>query len=170
MNNIKINDILGLLNFVSSTDDFLNKYTRVNGINLYGYEAMDLTNRQGALIMVDNDQYCINVPMNIRSFLNIKTYLDYHTKSVMSSSQIMGIFSNLYGINFVAGIIKDADDDYFETYLITEKDGKFSCVNIYLSDLFCISNSLKFPVYINKEIVDRRKLSFKEISGQMFLY
>jgi bifunctional DNase/RNase len=162
MNSINIDKISGLLNILSNTNDFFKNYELVTNIKLYGYENFTGSGNLGFLIQYGDGEYCINVPINSRSFLNIKWYFDHHIQSLVNSYGLHGVISNNFNINYVLAYIHDAIDDYFETFIIVEKDNKFICSDILISDVFCMSNHLTFPIYINSEITKRRKINFKQ--------
>ena len=63
----------------------------------------------------------------------------------------------------ILGFVKDAHDDYFESYIVYEKDGKFICANMPISDIFGIKGNTKFPVFLNKKIIEKRSVSYEEI-------
>jgi len=163
MNNIKIKNILGLINFVTCSDDFLDQYDLVMGSNSYFYESMDLSLKYGIALINEKDEKCVNVPISINSYLALKRQCDVKSIHVYTAHSITNVLSNLFSINVVLGFIKDVHDEYFESYILYEKDNKFVCVNMLVSDIFTIKSNVKFPVFINKKIIEKRKIKYSEI-------
>ena len=167
MNEIDVEDILGVINFVTCSRDFFEDYSEIDTINVYSYEGIDNTPCAGLIITPEDTDLSVSVPISLRSFLNIKMYMDVQTKSLATPENLLNFISNNYDISFPMAFIKDVYDDYFETYLLFGKDEKYMCVNSFLSDIFCLRNIMDIPVFINKEIIRKRGFYYEEVKKNL---
>jgi len=162
MNSMDLNEIKGIINFVSCAEDFNKQYDLVVGINLYFYEKLDLSLKYGMVLMNEEKEKALNVPLSLKSYLTLKTPIDTQIMDVQTIYSLVNIISNRSSLNIVMGIIKDVHEDYFESYIVLEVDGEFLCINIPISDIFAIKNISIFPVFVNNEIIEKRKINYEE--------
>jgi len=166
MNNQPLDDIKGLVQYVAGTDDINKKYSTVKQSSLYHYENLDSSLKFGIVISFfekESEKWCINIPLSFRAFLNVKFYSDYHSIKITTMHTVMNLFSNRHDIRFVCGIVKDIHEDYFESFLIMGDGEKYTAVDLPLSDIMSMTNSLSFPVFVNNEIIKKRKIDFNTV-------
>lgn len=162
MNRINLDSISGILNFVTCSENFISKYDLIIGTNLYFYEEMDIALKYGLILMNEDGDKSVNVPLSLKSYLTLKTPSDIQIMDIQTIHSLVNIISNKCGISIVAGFIKDVHGDYFESYIVLEYNGEFMCVNIPVSDLFTMKITSVFPVFINNEIIEKRKVKYEE--------
>lgn len=164
MNNVDIERINGILNFYSDSQDFLEQYERMGSSYIYNIDGIEEKRKFGLVITTANKKKCIPVLLNQRSFLNLKLYLDQHTKQIPSCAGLFNILSNIYDINLICAFVREVHNDMFYTFLVTEKNGQFFCINTFLSDAVCFTRTMDFPLYMNKKIVEDKGILPSEIN------
>ena len=170
MNTINAEIMSGILQYVGSVEDFYKQYSTVNQTFLYHYECLDCSLKYGFLInFIDEqqDQWSVNVPLSLRAYLNVKFYSDLHSIRTSTMHNFMNVISNRYNVSFVCAIIRDLHDEYFETYLIVGDGKKFTALDISISDILSITNTLSFPIYMNNKIIEKRKVNKKTVMGYL---
>ena len=163
MNTVDLKSIYGILNFVSSCDNFIKQYELIIGSNLYFYEELDISIKYGLVLMTDNKKRCINIPLSLKSFLTMKTPTDSNIIDINTIHSLFNVLSNKCSLNIVLGFIKDVHKEYFESYLLLEETGQFICSNLPVSDIFAIKNFSRFPFFINKEILDKISIDYGDV-------
>lgn len=170
MNNIDIDNIGGIINYCSKSNNFQEEYSIVKKIGIYCYDPGSPSSHYGAILNFYDSELSVDVPVSMRSFLNIKKYIDSHTKFVPTSQGLFNILSNFYGVNILLSYVSMEKNNFFETFLLMEQSNKFFCTNSYFSDVICMKNSIKIPIYVNKEIIEKNGMTDKEISIFHYLY
>jgi len=154
MNKIDEKEIKGILNFIGKSKDFSSEYMRVKNFKVYSNQIDLKTLMYGVICwFVEDRDISLKVNISMRSFLNIKNYLEGHTENIQTAHDMFSTISNFYDLNFVAAIVPYYKREHYSTYLILEKDGEFLSVNCYFSDIVCMVQKMNMPVYIHKEIV-----------------
>jgi bifunctional DNase/RNase len=164
MDNNEINNAMGIIQYVGDIEDLDKEYSTIKNSFLYYYENLDGSIRFGiltAFIEKEQEKWCMNIPLSFRSFLNIKFYSDYHSIRVTTTHTIMNVFSDRYDVKFICGIIKDIHDDYFESFLVFRSGEKYTVVDLPIADIMSMTNTLCFPVFVNNEIIKRRKMNYE---------
>jgi len=164
MNLVNPDSVKGIVNYASCSEDFMSQYSLIIGTNLYFYEEIDITIKYGLILINKDEKNTVNVPLSIKSYLTLKNPSDLQTVNIQTIHSLMNIISNRCGMNIINGFIKDVHGDYFESYILFEFNGEFICVNIPVSDIFAMRNTTNFPVYINNEIIEKRKVNYKEFT------
>lgn len=167
MNSLVLDKIKGLIECCSESKDFFSQYVKMSQCLLYSINTMDEDNKFGVIVRLEKEKKVLSVPLVLKSFLNVKTYLDLQTQQIPTSQGLFNVLSNFYGVNLVLSFIKEVRDDIYYTYLLTEKDNRFFCINIYFSDVVCISRSVDLPVYINKKIIKENGIVEKDIGNYL---
>jgi bifunctional DNase/RNase len=168
MNSIEIGSIKGLMNFLGRSKDFQGEYYTLKRVNLYTNQLNPKDTVYGVVCsFIENRDICLKINISLRSYLNIKNYLDTHLKkgSVFSCFDLMGTISNHYQLNFISAIVYQYENGHFKTCIVMEKDENFLSADIYFSDVICIIQKMKMPIFINKEIVHHFGISPEEVAS-----
>jgi bifunctional DNase/RNase len=161
MDFIKTENIKGIIQDISLSNNFEEEYDEIDTVCLFHYERLDNTYSFGVVMSFTGDEYkniCVNVPLSLRSFLVFKHIGDNNCFNNNTIYTLINVFSNEFEISVVCAIVTDVIEDYFKTSIIIGKDDKFSVVDLPLSDVFNLKNTMSFPIFINKEIINKRKI------------
>ncbi|HUS50430.1 MAG TPA: hypothetical protein VMZ91_09715 [Candidatus Paceibacterota bacterium] len=168
MNVFKQEQIKGILNYSGGCENFLEQYKIVNDTKLYYSERLDLTYRFGWVLKLEEDG--IFIPIELRSYLNSKFYIEYHSKGIQTIHSWINVLSNRHAFNVIVAFIKDVEGDYFESYiLLGDNNMRFSCICLPISDILNIRNTMAFPVFINKEVLEKRKVDYDDFIKRLSL-
>lgn len=170
MDFVKIKDIKGIIQDISFSDNFEEEYDEIETVFLFHYERLDSTYSFGVIMFFEGEEYkdkCVNVPLSLKSFLMFKHVGDNHCFNKNTIYTLLNVFSNEFKISIICAIITDVIGDYFKTCLVIGKDDHFAVVDLPLSDVFNLKNTISFPVYINKEIIKKRKMDKETIMSYL---
>jgi bifunctional DNase/RNase len=159
MNKLELEEIMGIINFYSDSKDFFKEYTRMGSTYIYNIEGSEDDKKYGLVITTADIKLCVVAYINLRSFLNLKLYLDKHIKQIPSSQGLFTILSNIYGINIICSFVKEVNNNFYKTFIVTEKDGQFFCSNVFLSDAVCFNRSVDVPLYMNNRIIKEKGIN-----------
>jgi len=157
-------NLKGVLNYISLSQDFDKEYIEMDYFRLFSKEKLDGTLSVGFFAYFNESETLkedriIYIPASLRAYLNIKNIFDSHTRKVEDHFSFFNIMTGFYDINVIAGIVRDVDSlDYFDSYIVLEKEGRFLAVNVPLSNLFGISAFKVFPIYFNNDIFELRSI------------
>jgi len=157
----------GILNYVSVSSDFDLEYIEMDYFKMFSKEKVDGSLGVGFFAYFNESEeikedMIIYIPASLKSYLNIKNIFDEQTRKVEDSYSFFNIITGFYDIDVLAGIVRDVDQtDYFESYIILEKENRFLSVNVPLSNIFGMSSFKSFPIYFNKDVFDLRSVPEK---------
>jgi bifunctional DNase/RNase len=164
MNEIKKEDIIGIFNFIGSCQNFNQEFYTVKKFKIYSNEMPIGDPLYGFICWFKEDRdIVLKINTSLKSFLNIKNYINTHTKSVQTSQDLISTMSNFSKTNLIGAIVPFLDGEHYISYLLMEKDGEYLAVNTYVSDIVCLCQKTKVPVYINKEIIKAKGIPSDEV-------
>lgn len=159
---IKFNDICGMMNFVSSSDFFM------DFVPLHGGHIKIVVNEEDKEAAVrikisdhNEDVYnkYVETQIDYNSFLNIQSHMDsenYDFNLLSPYNLVYGI-SNNFDIDILLGFASVYDSRLGELHatLVFHKDNRLFCAEVKFSDLICMNYNNDLPIYIKKDIFEK---------------
>lgn len=152
----------GILNFSAKCEDFFKEYLLVQKNKIYSFESIDCSKSHGLLLYAKEGE-AINIPVGNSGYYNLNQITTGKNKLNNNVYNLLLVTFELYGIKIPLGFVKERHGDFFESYILTQKDNEFNLLKMKVSDIFCLTNFLPFPVYVNKKLYEDFRFSTEEV-------